>query len=406
MIFSTKIYDLPSSLQLTQAQHDQCRWSAYNSELLLSSLLSSLPSASLSPAVPVVTTDPSEADFFFIPFFPSCFLFNCWVKAGWKTSLRCDVERDYILPVMNWVRSQPFWEARQGSDHIIIHPMDFIDGYFNEEARMAMNSSIYLVTVGDLRPKPYGENYRRRRDIVIPSSTHLINSYYLNPRDYVDEHGTPYLTPPSLEDSPPPTQPEIWAPTPTQPAKWGKRHKRETTTRTNTAIFRGGRGNPDEGEAYALGIRKLFFPSNSSKAQTHSGFSSLPLWDIAEWSENPEYAVALSRAKFGLVPPGYTLDTTRLWEYLAFGVVPVFIGAGGEAGQVMPFADDFSYADFSISIPRERAHELPRVLEEVSRKNYERLRKNVWEVGRLLVLEKGKGLAWKWISRNLCRLKA
>lgn len=327
---------------------------------------------------------------------------------------------------MQWVKEQGYWDANGGSDHIISHPMDFGDGYYTETSRAAMNSSIYLVTVGDNRPPPYSSHFRHYRDLVIPSSTHLLNSYYINPMDYLDEEGHPLVKPrgaadPSRRDKTAPTRAEIFEPTPTQGGVWGKspfaklREKLATVVpavRTTTAIFRGGIGQPGEGESYALSIRSLLFPSPTGNVSLppfsstiHPGFSSLPGYDIAQWTENEAYAHALSRSRFGLAPPGYTLDTTRIYEYLAFGVVPVFIGSGPIAGQVMPFEADFDYRSFSISIPRERAHEVPQILAAVSEEEYERLRRKVWETGRSLVLEGRKGNVWKWLARGLCRMK-
>ncbi|GAA5868856.1 hypothetical protein JCM8547_002848 [Rhodosporidiobolus lusitaniae] len=432
------VYDLPPHLRLPEKTVLQCRWSAYNSDLLLHKLLTELPSTSHPvppdhPHLSLYTSDPSEADFFFIPLFPACYLFDCWVKAGWTKTERCNVDEGYIQPVMEHIRTSfPFWNASGGADHLLVHPMDYVDGYYTEQSRAAMNASTYFVTVGDVRPAPYGQHFRFHRDLVIPSSTHLLNSYYVNPQDYVDEEAYPLPEPrgaahPHRKVDLPPSGPEIFFPSPTPPLRGYffrlqslihgtfpflpssplKRDKR-----TTLAIFRGGMGTPTDGEAYSLSIRSLFFPSpsgNSSlppySSSVHPGFSSLPDFDIAEWSENMDYAHRLSRSKFGLVPPGYTLDTTRLYEYLAFGVVPVFIGTGPIAGQVMPFEQDVDWSSFTISIPRTRTHETPRVLREVGEEEYERLRRKGWEVGRKVVLEGREGNVWKLLARQLCRMK-
>lgn len=424
-----QVYPLPPHLLLPAATISQCRWSAYSSELLLYKLLVE-PSSTSSIPSSLVTTDPSEADLFLIPLFSACYIFNCWVKAGWKQKERCGVDEEYIFPVMNWVKEQGYWNERGGRDHIIFHPMDFIDGYFKPETRAAMNSSIYLVTVGDLRPPPYSQHFPRFRSLVIPSATHLINSYFVNPMDYLDLEGHPRATPPTLATllKLTPTFPEIWEPSAGLEISSGWRDKSFSffnrrgskaviqeaprTIRKNTAIFRGGIGQPNEGESYSLGIRNLFFPSSSYPPSTslphltHPGFSSLPHYDIAESSTNEEYALALSHARFGLVPPGYTLDTTRIWEYLAFGVVPVFLGTGPRGGQVMPFSDDFDYESFSIFIPRENVHLLETILDDVSAVEYEKKRSAVWKTGRRLVLEGRKGEVWNWIARGLCRISA
>ncbi|GAA6003256.1 hypothetical protein JCM10207_001828 [Rhodosporidiobolus poonsookiae] len=425
------VYDLPPSLRLPESTVSQCRWSAYNSELLLHDLLVKPPAASPVPADhphhTLFTSNPDEADFFFVPLFPACNLFNCWVRAGWTKTERCNVDEGYTQPVMQHIReAHPHWNASGGADHLLTHPMDYVDGYYTTESRAAMNASTYLVTVGDLRPAPYGKYFRAWRDLVIPSSTHLLNSYFLNPMDYLDEHGRPLETPrgnahPKRRGEAAPSHAEIFVPSPPAPLslldRLGElfyllRHGSAALSERDTlAIFRGGVGEPTDGESYSLGIRSLFFPSSGDpslppfSSTPRAGFSSLPDFDIAPASEPDDYARRLARSKFGLAPPGYTLDTTRLYEYLAFGVVPVFIGTGPRAGQVLPFETDIDWASFSLFIPRERAHETPRILRAVGEEEYERLRRNVWEVGRKVVLEGREGNVWKLLARQLCRMK-
>jgi hypothetical protein len=334
---------------------------------------------------------------------------------------------------MAWVEEQKTWRKNQGKDHIIVHPMDRADQYYQESSRQAMNNSIYLVTVGDLRPAPYSTYYKRHRDIVIPSATHLINSYFINPMDYLDSVGNPLFSTSEAAEAlerqdhqAKPTRAEIFKPSPNRAIRrsWWRQSgtvstlqfdKGNSRNRGTTAVFRGGLGDPDEAEEYGLNIRSLFFPSSSSSssfsstssasfsAERHPGFSSLPHYDILPSSTNEAYAFALSQSRYGLTPPGYTLDTTRLYEYLAFGVVPVFIGTGPHSGQVMPFQDDFDYDSFSLSISRDEAHMLPQILESVGEAKYERLRQRVWEMGRLLVLEEGRGNVLEWLARDLCR---
>lgn len=430
------MYDLPPELRLADKTVKQCRWSAYNSELLLHQLLVNPPvepSSTSHPHRTLYTTDLTDADFFLVPLFPACFLFDCWVKAGWTKTERCGVDEGYIEPVMRHVRDEhPNWNASGGADHLVLHPMDFVDGYYTEASRATMNASTYLVTVGDVRPAPFGSYFRSFRDLVIPSSTHLLNSYRVNPLNYVDEAGRPLVEPrgaasPHRRLDVDPAAVEIFAPSP-EPVEVGLRGPVRSLVRalrhavgfsrpvrfeerTTLAIFRGGLGTASDGERYSLGIRSLFFPSDGNtstppfSSSIHSGFSSLPGFDIAEWSENDDYARRLARSRFGLAPPGYTLDTTRIYEYLAFGVVPVFIGSGPTAGQVMPFARDVDWGSFSLSVPRERAHELPEILERVTDAEYERLRRNVWDVGRKVVLEGREGNVWRLLARDLCRLK-
>ena len=254
-------------------------------------------------------------------------------------------------------------------NHIIVHPMDRGDAYYEPTTIESMrNNTISLISSGDKRPHPFSRHLQHHIDIIIPAVTHLLHSYDIDPENYLDANG--------------------------QPKSQGGR----TVVRNIKAIFRGGGSSESEGEAYSLGIRDLFYPTKS-----HPGFSSLPSWSIAVSSSNEEYATSLSRSQYGLVPPGYTLDTTRLNEYLAFGVIPVFLGTGPRGGQEMPFGFDFDYDSFSVFVPRDQVHRLPDILDRISKEERERLRRGVWEIGRLLLLDRKEGNAWKYIARELCR---
>lgn len=254
-------------------------------------------------------------------------------------------------------------------NHIIVHPMDRGDDYYKATTIEAMRSNtISLITSGDKRPHPFSRHLQHHNDIITPSATHLLHSYFIDPDDYLNSNGHP-----KVDDG-------------------------TTAERDVKVIFRGGGSIESEGEAYSLGIRDLFYPTKS-----HPGFSSLPSWSIAVSSSNEEYAKVLSHSRYGLVPPGYTLDTTRLYEYLAFGVIPVFLGTGSRGGQQMPFSLDFDYDSFSVFVPRDQVHRLPDILNRITTEERERLRRGVWETGRLLVLERKEGNAWKYIARELCR---
>ena len=369
-----QVYELPPTLGLTPAQEKQCRWSAYSSELVLhANLLDLHANANFSRHLQR-TFDPAEADVFFVPLFPACFLFNCWTEGGgWDLSKRCRVDEEYILPILSFVKGEGYWKSdREGvRNHIIAHPMDRGDDYYEPATIAAMrNNTIYLITSGDKRPAPFSQHLQPTTDIIIPSATHLLHSYHIDPRDYLDSAGRPLAT-----------------------SRCGT-----TDERSVKVIFRGGGASESEGEAYSLGIRDLFYPT-----EMHPGFSSLPSWSIAISSSNGEYAAILARSQYGLVPPGYTLDTTRLYEYLAFGVVPVFLGAGSRGGQQLPFEADVDYEAFSVFVSREQVHRLPQILHRITEEERKRLQRGVWGIGRLLVLDKKEGNAWKFIARELCR---
>ncbi|KAH8922058.1 glycosyltransferase family 47 protein [Atractiella rhizophila] len=385
------LYELPEHLLLPSASISKCRWSPYSSSQYLLSILHN--NAHISSLY--LTTDPTTATHFLIPLDPSCYLFNCWDSSpGWDQELRCAVDEEYLGPALRWiVHDQPWWNRTGGRDHIFFHQMDHRDHYYSEELRRLMQNALYFTTVGDLRGVKEVWGYRRHRDITIPSITYLLHSYFINPKDYLDDEGRPFVTPfsssPSLVKGKQET--EIYEPT-LRTGKVGNRRK--------LAIFRG-TGASNSSTSYSLGIRSLFFNSTSPTGEhLHSGFASFPDFDVAHGSTNEEYARALSRAKYGLTPPGWTLDTTRIWEYLAFGVVPVLIGS---EGIVLPFEDDIDWEGMTVKISRREAHLTPQILRAIPKEVYEKKRRLVWSMGRQAVIEPSKGLVWHYIARSLCR---
>lgn len=81
-------------------------------------------------------------------------------------------------------------------------------------------------------------------------------------------------------------------------------------------------------------------------------------------------------------------------------VVPVFVGTDG---LVLPFENDVDWAAMSVRIPRDRAHETPRILARIPTAEYERMREMVWRIGRTTVIESDRGTVWQYIARELRR---
>ncbi|KAG0304047.1 hypothetical protein BGZ98_005998 [Dissophora globulifera] len=290
-----------------------------------------------------VTEDPQEADFFYVPFLGSKYLADCWFTKGIKGD--CDVDEKYAEPMMNHIqRDYPYWNRTFGRDHIITHPMDSTSLYYKSRARM--QNATFLTTVGDRRVV-FGVDGRSRRygDIVIPSSTALINLAHVNGADYLTVDGQP---------------------------KSGER---------DILLLFGGRYQDVKPEdSYSSGIRALLF----------NGLDQQPDYMIASSWSNPDYIGLLTRAKYGLAPQGYTLDTTRIWEYIAFGVVPVVIADG----IIEPFEDDLDWDSFTVKIRREEAHRMDAILRSISSEDYEQKRQALWSYGRQALLDHG---AWDLI---------
>ncbi|KAG0259431.1 hypothetical protein BG011_002643 [Mortierella polycephala] len=295
-----------------------------------------------------VTEKPEEADFFYIPFLGAKYLTYCWFGKGIKGD--CDVDELYVKPMMRHIQEDyPYWNRTFGRDHIITHPMDSTSLYYN--ARHTMQNATFLTTIGDKRVKFTNEGRARRYDdIVIPSSTALLHLAKFNPLDYVTEDGHP------------------------------KKGSRDVFV-----IFGGLYKDVKPADEYSGGIRSLI------RALEHQyGYKVAAHW------ESPDYSNLLSRAKYGLAPQGWTLDTTRIWEYIAFGVVPVVIADG----IVEPFEDDLDWDSFIVRIPRRNAHKMDLILRSISDEEYESKRQALWDHGRHTLFDQH---AWDLIVRGLCR---
>ncbi|KAG0225250.1 exostosin family-domain-containing protein [Mortierella sp. GBAus27b] len=297
-----------------------------------------------------VTENPEEADFFYIPFLGSKYLADCWFTKGIKGD--CDVDKMYAEPMMNHIqRDYPYWNRTNGRDHIMTHPMDSASNYYKSKDRM--QNATFLTTVGDKRVAfTVDGRSRRYDDIVIPSATALLNLAFVNPLDSLDA-------------------------TTGQP---------KSGLRDVFLLFGGRYQDVKPEDAYSAGIRSLLF----------NGLDQQVDYEVATTWDNNRYTELLSRTKYGFAPQGYTLDTTRIWEYIAFGVVPVVIADG----IIEPFEDDLDWDSFIVRIHRSDAHRMDVILRSISEEEYERKRQAVWTHGRQSLLDHD---AWNLIVRSLCR---
>ncbi|KAG0200113.1 hypothetical protein BGX28_006753 [Mortierella sp. GBA30] len=296
-----------------------------------------------------VTLDPEEADFFYIPFLGARYLNHCWFILGQKGD--CDVDERYVLPMMDHIQQQlPYWNRTYGRDHLMSHPMDRSSHYYR--TREVFENATFLTTIGDLRPigTPLVGS-RRYRNIVVPSATTLLDLAKVDPTKYLTSQGHP-------------------------------RQKR----RDIFVLFGGRYSDVERDDVYSAGIRSLF----------RNGLDQQPDYVLGPGWESDKYMKLLSRARYGIAPMGHTLDTTRIWEYLAFGVVPVIIADG----IMEPFEDDVDWSSFSVRIRRKDAHRMDEILRSIPEEVYQMKRESVWKDGRRALLTRD---SWHLIVRDLCR---
>ena len=248
------------------------------------------------------------------------------------------------------INQLPYWNATGGKNHIMIHPMDQTFTYY--KSNELFQPAIFLKTVGDKRTKWF-HRHRYHQDIVIPSATRIIHHLNKNPLDYLTADGHPLN---------------------------GKK-------RDIFVMFHGCCNDVQVDDEYSNGIRSLFF----------NYFQHYPGYDIGLGLADEDYTERLARAKYGLSPMGWTLDTTRIWEFMAFGVVPIVIADG----IVEPFEFDVDWDSFIVRIRRDEVHRLDEILRGIDDKTYEYKRRKLWEYGRRVGLEMD---AWHFIIRELCRM--
>ncbi|KAF9438391.1 hypothetical protein BGZ76_008171 [Entomortierella beljakovae] len=312
-------------------------------------LLEQLRDPSSSVHKHYVTLNPEEADYFFIPFMGARYLNHCWFILREKSD--CDVDDNYVLPMMRHIQQElPYWNRTDGQDHIMIHPLDRSVNYY--KSKDLMENATFLTTSGDLRPVgPSLVGTRRQKNIVIPSATALLDLVKADPSLYLTSDGHP-------------------------------RHKR----RDIFVLFGGRYSDVEPSDVYSAGIRSLLL----------HGFDKQADYVIASAWESDKYMKLLSRARYGLAPMGHTLDSARVWEYLAFGVVPVILADG----VIEPFEDDIDWRSFSIRIPRSEAHRMDAILRSIPEEEYRRKQERVWNYARRVLLSND---SWHLIVRDLCR---
>lgn len=341
------VYDLPPALRPLGPNRPLADCfsavpAAYRAEVVLPAKLRTAPFASL-----YATEDPAEATHFLVPFFGSCWLFaHCFGRGGATDSAdNCGVDRRYVAPLLDHISAAfPWWNRSGGADHVVVHPMDRRLQYYGDPR---LRRTLALVTNGDRRP---ASGFRALREIVIPSVTAPLARGGLRPEAIVGADGNP-------DDRP------------------------------IRALFRGLFARSPE-DSYSHGIRWLL----SLKAQRPAG------WVVGgKMRMAGNYGSDLRSARFGISPEGWTLDNTRTWDYLSFGVIPVLIADG----IVLPFEDDVDWNSFSIRVRREDAHNLPAILEAVPPERMLQMHRRIWQGARFMLCEYD---AWHYIARALCRL--
>jgi hypothetical protein len=89
-----------------------------------------------------------------------------------------------------------------------------------------------------------------------------------------------------------------------------------------------------------------------------------------------EYVNAFHDSKFCLVIRGLTVWTRRFAEVFQYNCIPVIISDG----YLPPFSNIIDWSKFSIIIPENQTHQIPKILEGISETRWNAMDKNLLDI--------------------------
>jgi len=288
------------------------------------------------------TSDPAEADYFYVPSYGGCFIseFNKpypkhWLCDGCHTGRPADLAS---LRSLRWHEAllrhlrtaYPYWNRSGGADHL--WPFTHDEGACYAPA--ALRNATLLVHWGRTTPSPNGsseyhlwrvkpwgrEMYGWRRcydpckDVVLPS--------WRRPEDL---RSSPYLHP--------------------HLASGG---------RPNLFYFNGALGRTDQLRNYSFGLRQQLFALYGGAAHAARG---VVVTDV----KTPRYGEMLSASKFCGVLPGWGWSG-RMEDAVLHGCVPVIL----QDGIHTPWEGTLETAAYALRVPRAQMGSLLETLRAVS----------------------------------------
>ncbi|CAI5989927.1 unnamed protein product [Closterium sp. NIES-64] len=251
---------------------------------------------------PVRTTNPDEADWFYMPVYPTCDLTASGLPLPFRSPRM--IRAAITLVSERW----PYWNRTDGADHFFITPHDF-GACFHYEEEKAITRGIMPLLKRATLVQTFGQSHHvchKPGSIVVPP----------------------------------------FAPT-------GHMHRRRIppdTPRSIFVYFRGlfyDRNNDPQGGYYARGAR----------ASMWENFKSNPLFDMS--AEHPaSYYEDMQRSLFCLCPLGWAPWSPRLVESVFFGCIPVIVADN----IVLPFSDVIPWREIAVFVPEKDVPKLDEIL--------------------------------------------
>jgi hypothetical protein len=263
------------------------------------------------------TLDPLEAEFFYVPVYGECKLFENIATLGAKKGLQ--ETNSWWLEAMKLVTDQyPFWNRTQGRDHVFTFAGARGPHIF-KDWKKHIKKSIFLTPEGD---RSLSEQFNTWKDVVIPG---------LEPEK------------------------AFWS---------GSLRKQKEVKRAKTfAYFRGTIANK-LGKQYSKGIR-------IKMKEAFKDIKDVVFTEQHSSCDKTCYREEMRASTFCLCPRGWSPWTLRAYQALMVGCIPVIIADEIE----FPYENSFDWRQVSIKIPEKRHLETIDILRSIPDDVVERKRK-------------------------------
>lgn len=306
--FKIYVYDLPEEFNSgLKAEQERCVIDQYGTEIRFHEQI--LESA-------VHTVEPEEAEFFFVPIYGECHLYQQTALHG-KGGLA--ITNDWYLRGLHTVtHSHPWWNRTQGRDHLFVFA-GARGAHIFKDWKKHIRKSIFLTPEGD---RSLGEQFNTWKDIVIPG----------------------------LEFNQ-----DFWS---------GKLRRLEMER--DTFLYFRGTIHHKSGSSYSKGIRieleKVLAGQEGIVYSEHSGECGRDC-----------YRLGMRKSVFCLCTRGWSPWTLRAYQSLMVGCIPVIIADEIE----FPYENELDWSALTVKIPEANATQILDILHAIPEAQIEAKRKAI-----------------------------
>lgn len=312
--FKVYVYDLPAQFHSELAkQQRRCIYDQYGTEIRIHEMLMRSP---------MRTANPAEAEFFFVPIYPECYLFRANQMYG-KEGL--SLTNKWYLEALRIVTHQhPWWNRTQGRDHFFVFAGARGPHIF-KDWKKHIKKAIFMTPEGD---RTLSEQFNTWKDIVIPG---------LEPER------------------------EFWS---------GALRNREPKEQKYVGYFRGTIHNKG-GKSYSKGIR-------IKMEDRVRGDPEVVFTEASGQCNKACYRDEMRKSTFCLCPRGWSPWTLRAYQGMMAGCIPVILADEIE----FPYENFMEWRNLTVKIPESRAEDTMDILRAIPQEVIDRKKAAIDEVWR------------------------